>query len=84
MTLIQRIENVNRLWGMIVPHVPLPPAAWIGKWCVYPDAAVERGIVRASRKFSAERLCNTTVEPALVYQYVCGVARNETAAGATQ
>jgi hypothetical protein len=76
MTLLQRIENIGQLWELIVPHVPKPSASWISRWCAYPDEAIERGIIRAAKKFTAGRgAVNPT--PELVYQYVCGVARNE-------
>jgi len=76
MTLLQRIESIRQLWELIVPHVPKPSASWISRWCAYPDEAVERGIIRAAKKFAADR-ATTTPDPDLVYQYVCGVARNE-------
>ncbi len=77
MTLIQRIENITRLWEMILPDIPKPQPAWISRWCVYPDSAVERGVTRASKKFAPNRIGGRTPDPELVYQYVCGVARNE-------
>ena len=77
MTLIERIENITRLWEMILPNIPKPQAAWVSRWCAYPDSAIERGIVRASKKFAPSRLGKVVPNPELVYQYVCGVARNE-------
>jgi hypothetical protein len=77
MTLITRIETITRLWEMILPDIPKPSPTWVSRWCVYSDSAVERGIVRASKKFAPNRTGNVAPDPELVYQYVCGVARNE-------
>lgn len=76
MKLLSRIENIVRLWELIVPTIPKPSPSWIARWCVYPDEAVERGIIRAAKKFAADLSIKPT-DPDLVYQYVCGVARNE-------
>jgi hypothetical protein len=77
MTLIERIENITRLWGMMLPSIPAPPPVWIGRWSCYPDAAIEQGVVRASKRFSAERTGNILPMPEDVWRYAGGVAANE-------
>ncbi|HZQ90373.1 MAG TPA: hypothetical protein VFA60_01115 [Terriglobales bacterium] len=77
MSLIQRIENIIRLWQLILPDIPKPQAVWVSRWCSYPDSAIEKGIVRASKKFAPNRTGSVIPDPELVYQYVCGVARHE-------
>lgn len=77
MTLIQRIENITRLWEMILPDIPKPEPVWVSRFCVYPDSAVEKGIIRASKKFAPSRVGPVAPNRELVYQYVCGVSRHE-------
>lgn len=77
MTLLERIDAHTRLWKAILPEVPAPDAAWVSRWCSYPDSAIEQGIVRASKKFDPRCTGTLTVDPRLIYQFVCGVARNE-------
>ena len=76
MTLLQRIESIGQLWELVVPNITKPSASWISRWCAYPDEAVERGIIRASKKFAANQITGIP-DPEVVYAYVCGVARNE-------
>jgi len=77
LTLITRIENITRLWEMILPDIPKPEAVWVSRWCVYDDPAIERGIVRASKKFAPNRTGNIPPVPEQVYRYICGVSRRE-------
>jgi hypothetical protein len=77
MTLINRIENITRLWGMLLPAIPAPPPAWIGRWSSYPDEAIEHGVVRASKRFSPERTNDLAPDPQTVWKYAGGVAANE-------
>ena len=81
MTLIERIESITRLWEMILPDIPKPQPVWVARWCVYPDSAIERGLVRASKRFASNRIGSDTPNPELVCQYVCGVARHEAQQG---
>jgi hypothetical protein len=76
MSLIDRIENITKLWGMLLPEFPKPTPAWIGRWCAYPDSAVERGLIRAAKKFGPE-IARGAPDSELVCQYICGVARHE-------
>jgi hypothetical protein len=76
MSTLQRIENIGQLWELILPDIPKPSPSWIGRWCAYPDEDIERGIIRAAKKFGPDRI-NGTPDPELVYRYTAGVARNE-------
>jgi hypothetical protein len=75
MTLLNRIEDVMKLWGMIFPNISTPPAAWIGRLCQYPDEAIGIAIVKASKKFSPDRNTDTDVEH--VWRYVAAVTASE-------
>jgi hypothetical protein len=72
MTLLNRIEQTNKLWGMMLPNVPEPAPAWIGRWCVNPDEVIEHAIIRASKKFR-----EATPDPEVVWRYVSGVIKSE-------
>jgi hypothetical protein len=72
MTLLRRIENVTKLWGMILPYAPSPTPAWIGRWCdVFADEVIEQAIIRTSKKFKGG-----APDPESVWKYCFGVARN--------
>ncbi len=77
MTLIERIENFTQLWAMILPDLPVPSASSVSRWCVYPDRAIEQGIIRAGKKFAPNRIGDTNPDPEQVAKYVCGVAASE-------
>jgi hypothetical protein len=76
MTLLNRIEQVSKLWAIMLPHVQAPEPAWVGRWCDYPDKIIEKAIVRATKKFRTD----STVAPEAVWRYVSSVVRNEAAA----
>lgn len=77
MTLLMRIENISKLWKLMLPDIALPSPAWMGRWAESaPDVAIERAIVRASKVFATDR--NKAVIPEVVHRYVSGVVRNET------
>lgn len=77
MTLLERIDSHTRLWKAILPAVPAPDPVWVSRWCAYPDRAVEQGIARASKKFDPQCTGAPTTDARVIYQFVCGVARNE-------
>lgn len=75
MTLMERINHFTELWQIILPEIKTPSPVCISQWLVYSDAAVEKGILRASKRFAPHR--TATPEPEVIYRYVCGVARHE-------
>jgi hypothetical protein len=76
MSLLNRIENITKLWRMVLPNIPPPPAAWIGRLCSFPDEAIEHAIVRASKRFSPDRV-DGTPEPEHAWRFVAAVAAGE-------
>jgi hypothetical protein len=74
MKLLNRIEEITRLWEMIVPNFSVPPAAWLARLCAYPDSAIEGGIIRASKRFSPDRV-DESVQDENVWKYVSATAR---------
>jgi hypothetical protein len=74
--LLSRIENISKLWAMILPDIPPPPAAWLGRLCTFPDAAIELAIVRASKKFSPDRV-DGAPDPEHAWKFVSAVTTKE-------
>jgi hypothetical protein len=72
MILLTRIEQFRTLWAMMLPNIPPPEPAWIGRWCVNPDEIIEHAIVRASRKFRS-----AVPDSEAVWRYVSGVIKSE-------
>lgn len=77
MRLLNRIEATIKLWEIVLPHFPAPPDTWIGHLCTYPDEAIEEGIVRASKRFSPDRI-DEYVTPEDVWRYASATARQAT------
>jgi hypothetical protein len=73
MTLLDRIDQINKLWTVMLPNIPAPDPAWLGRWCDEPDQLIEHAVVRASKKFSGTAVPN----PETVWRYVSGVINNE-------
>jgi hypothetical protein len=78
MTLLNRIDNTIRLWEIMLPHVTKPQQHQCGLWCQFPDEIIERGIVRAARKFAADKR-EGTLNPEIVWRYAAGVMSREAA-----
>jgi hypothetical protein len=77
MNILQRIEGIATLWKMMLPHIEQPSPVWICRWAASSsDAAIERGILRASQVFSLERH-SSAVTPETVHKYCSGVIRHE-------
>ncbi|WP_158788593.1 hypothetical protein [Granulicella sp. L46] len=75
MTLVNRIGETAKLWALMLPQIPAPDPAWMGRWCAESDRFVEHGIIRASKKFGVTPVPN----PEVVWRYVSGVIANEAA-----
>jgi hypothetical protein len=73
-TLLNKIENVTKLWEIILPNFPVPPTPWLARLATFPDSAIEAGIIRASKKFSPDRV-DESVRDENVWKYVSGTVR---------
>ncbi len=80
MILLARIENVMKLWVIMLPHVQKPSDRHFGLWSQFPDDIIERAVVRTSRKFAPEKI-DATFNPEIAWRYCAGVMANEAAAG---
>jgi hypothetical protein len=76
MRLINRIEQIGKLWATMLPHIPAPDPAWLGRWCAQPDEVVEHAIIRTSKKFSLDKI-DTGVSPEVAWRYASGVVTSE-------
>jgi len=77
MIILERIEQAIRLWEILMPHISRPAESQFGVWIRFPDAAIERGFVRGSKKFAANKVLPGSIDKEQVYRYVAGVIRNE-------
>jgi hypothetical protein len=58
----------------MLPHVPPPAPEGATHWLNYPDAVVEKAILRTAQKFSVQKLSADFV-PAAAYRYTTATAR---------
>lgn len=75
MNLLQRVENITKVWQIMVPHLPAPSPETIGRWLFYPDAAIEAAIVRTASKFKRSKIEPATFDPVQAYRYTTGTAK---------
>jgi len=80
MTLLDRISQTAKLWAVMLPSIPAPEPAWLGRWCAEPTRFVEHGIIRASKKFAI----TPVPKPEMVWRYVSGVIASEAATARAQ
>jgi hypothetical protein len=76
MNLMAKIEQTKKLWATMLPHVPAPDPAWIGRWCESGERTIEHAIVRTSKKFSPEKI-SAGFKPEAAWRYTSGVVMNE-------
>ena len=57
MTIIQRVDNLKKLWMMAVPQVPLPTDSQLLLWCSQNrDAELEHAVMRLRSKVHQGKL----------------------------
>lgn len=76
MTLLQRIENLQKTWRSLLPHIPVPPSEDVGRWCNYDDKVIEQSLLRTARKFSATKIDPHNFDVTSPYKYTTAVARS--------
>ena len=74
MKLLTRIENVKKLWGLLLPSIPVPPDETVAKWVKFSgDDLIEATVIRTSVKFKTTPL----KEPDGAYKYCSSILRNK-------
>lgn len=74
MNLLQRIDHYQKVWGLILPHLPPPSEQDAARWGGYPVDAVESALLRAARRFAIDRI-PTDFDPSSAYRYVSAIAK---------
>jgi hypothetical protein len=77
MTLLEKIENAKKLWGILLPHITAPPEPCFGIWCQYDNTCIEQAFSRSGRKFHDFR-----GDAESVHRYTSGTLRNMAQQGA--
>lgn len=80
MNLLDRIDQIKKLWAVMLPHIPAPDPAWLGRWCAAPDRIIEHAIVRTSKKFPA----TAAPDAATAWRYTSGIIWNEVRAARSE
>lgn len=74
MTMIERVENVNKLWSLLLPTCPAPLDYQIGRWVSrFSDSEIEYAIGRTATKFRNGLPADATTVP----RYTTGIMNNE-------
>jgi hypothetical protein len=75
MNLLQRVENITKVWQIMLPHLPAPSPETVGRWLFYNDSAIESAIVRTASKFKREKIDLATFDAVQAYRYTTGTAK---------
>jgi hypothetical protein len=52
MSILDRIEKVRKVWGLLIAHIPAPSDVWLAKWCAgFDDDVIERALYATGKKF---------------------------------
>ncbi len=79
MTILERIDYLQRVWKSLLPHLAAPPSEDTARWLNYENEVIEQAILRSSRKFSAAKV-PTGFDSAIAWRYTTGTARSIAAA----
>lgn len=75
MTIVERVENVQKLWKLGCPQVPLPADARIVDWCgIYSHSELEHALTKAFSKVRQGAVRTLTQD---VERYATGIMINE-------
>jgi hypothetical protein len=75
MTIVERVGNVQQLWRLGCPDIPLPTDARIVDWCgVYSHPELEHALAKAFSKVRLGVVRKTTQD---VERYATGIMINE-------
>lgn len=72
MNLLERLQGLLETFRFLFPTRMPPPRQTLVVWANYPVECIERGMLRAQRKFAG-----TTVTDDELCRYISGVARHE-------
>jgi len=53
---IERIAHLQRVWSMVVPHLPDPSPQDVARWLEHSDRIIEAAMVRTASKFASSRI----------------------------
>ena len=71
MMLLDRFENVKKVWGLVLPTVPLPENETILGWlAVYLDSEIEGALLRIPHRLRQGKLGQAGAPPAEIYKLV--------------
>jgi hypothetical protein len=72
MSIFDRVDNVRRLWTLMLPDVGLPSDTWLARWCAsFPDEIIETALAQTSKKFA-----NAGVADESVHRYATSTMRH--------
>jgi hypothetical protein len=71
MMLLDRFENVKKVWGLVLPTVPLPENETVLGWlAVYLDSEIEGALLRIPHRLRQGKLGQAGAPPAEIYKLV--------------
>jgi len=74
MTILERIAHFQKVWRVLLPHLPEPTTADVALWLNYGDKVVEQAIFRTGKKFAPTKV-DASFDPRQAYRYATGTAK---------
>jgi hypothetical protein len=76
MTLLEKIEYMQKAWKVLLPHIQPPPSEDAARWCNYSRASVEQAMMRTAKRFGVNRIDPATFDVTYAYKYCTSTARS--------
>ena len=71
MMLLDRFENVKKVWGLVLPTVPLPENETVLGWlAVYLDSEIEGALLRIPHRLRQGKLGQAGAPPAEIHKLI--------------
>ena len=71
MMLLDRFENVKKVWGLVLPTVPLPKNETVLGWlAVYLDSEIENALLRIPHRLRQGKLGQAGAPPAEIHKLI--------------
>ena len=75
MTLLERIDYLQKAWSSLLPHIPAPAPEDVARWCNYSDTVMDMALLRTAKKFNRSKIDPNNFQLEDAYRYATGTAR---------
>ena len=77
MTISEKIQQYQKVWRLVLPHLSEPQPEDAVRWCAYPTEIVETAILRAGQRFAPPKV-GPSFQPLQAFKFVTATSRSLT------